>query len=261
MATRGRDVEKFLAGLNPRGELNPEEGFLYGWPDAEIESVLVTWMATVAAVQHAAENGCDLIVCHEALTFYDYFKSFKATGEEPWAADRPRLALLRENGISVLRVHSTVDPTHIVPEFARTIGLPPAVRKGDFWSYHALPRITLARLASRAKEGLRMHSVRVTGDPNATVTRVGTMVGGLGLDRHIDQWEKHIFPLFVEAIVVGETNDFAQRFALDAKLALIETCHSASEDPGLEKLSEEMREAFPGLKILFRPEMIPWILL
>jgi len=221
----------------------------------------VTWMATVSAIRHAAENGCDLIVCHEALTFFDYFKNFKATGEEPWAADRPRLALLRENGISVLRAHSTVDPTHVVPEFARAVGLPPAVEKGDVWSYHEVPRVRLARLVAMVKDGLRMQSLRVTGDPDVRVQRVGVMVGGLGLDRHIDAWERHLFPLFVEAIITGETNDFAQRFAIDAKLALVETCHSASEEPGLKKLSDDLREAFPGLKVLFRQEMVPWILL
>ena len=261
MATTGHDIEKLLACFNPRGELNPEEGFLFGSGDGEVEGVLVSWMATVSAIRHAVENACNLIVCHEALTFFDYFARFGATGREPWSADRPRLALLEENGISVLRAHSTVDPTHVVPEFVRAIGLPPAIRKGDVWSYHELPRTTLRELVARVREGMHMRSLRVTGDPEMRMTRVGTMVGGLGLDRHIDQWEKHLMPLRVEVIVAGETNDFAQRFAVDAGLALIETCHSSSEEPGLKKLSDDLLEAFPGLKVLFRREMVPWTLL
>jgi putative NIF3 family GTP cyclohydrolase 1 type 2 len=119
MALSVQETLDYFASLNPKGKLGGEEGVLYGPGDANVSSVLVAWMATVAAIEHALAEKCELIVCHEALTFHDYFSY--ASGPDPWTADRARLSLLKESGMTVVRAHSTVDPTHVVPEFIKAV--------------------------------------------------------------------------------------------------------------------------------------------
>jgi putative NIF3 family GTP cyclohydrolase 1 type 2 len=119
----------------------------------------------------------------------------------------------------------------------------------------------LKELAKKVSSGLGMPSLRVTGDPDRRVRRVGTMVGGLGLDRHIRTWETHLMGRGVDVIVAGETNDFAQRFAIDSGIALIETCHSASEEPGLSRLANDLAVRFPAARFVFHKEVIPWAVL
>jgi putative NIF3 family GTP cyclohydrolase 1 type 2 len=148
-----------------------------------------------------------------------------------------------------------------VPAFIKTIGLTDPIRSGHVWSFHEQPPISLQELAKRTAAALNMDQLRVTGTPERIVTRVGTMVGGLMQDRHIDAWEKHLMPLGVEVIIGGETNDFAQRFAIDSGIALIETCHSTSEEPGLKILAQDFRTAFDGTKVVFHQEVIPWVTL
>jgi putative NIF3 family GTP cyclohydrolase 1 type 2 len=259
MSVTAGEILEYIVSLNPQGKLCPEEGVLWGPADRSADAVLVCWMATVEAIREAAAEGCGIILSHEMLTFHDYFPAKAA--REPWAADRARLALLKAHGITVLRAHGTVDPSHVMPHFIRTAGLTAPLELGDVWSLHDEPPIALGALARKLADALGMDAVRVTGEPGRVVRRVGVMVGGLGLDRHVDRWEKHLVGKGVEAIVAGETNDFAQRFALDAGIGLIETCHSATENPGLSALTDDLARAFPAARFLFHKCPIPWTMI
>ena len=252
-------ILEYISSLNPTGKLGGEEGVLYGRNNADVSGILVTWMATVAAITHAISESCQLILCHEALTFHDYFPS--ASSPEPWTADRARQSLLEKNDIAVVRAHSTVDPTHVVPGFVKTIGLSSPVKQGNVWSFHQENPVKLKSLVERISAGLGMRRLRVTGNPRQTVSRIGTMVGGLGLDRHLVSWERHLMGLGTEVIIAGETNDFAQRFAIDSGTALIETCHSASEEPGLAALANDLESHFGDTRVVFHKEVIPWAVL
>jgi len=255
MPACANDVMDFLASLSSNGRIGDEEGLLYGYHDRPADAVLVTWMPTVAAVRHAIEEGCGLIVSHEPLCFFDYFA---AQPGRPWTADRARLTLLAGADIAIVRAHSTIDPTHIVPAFIKAVGLSQPQQVGGVWSFHEEPPIRLRDPAKAAASGLGMQAVRVTGEPDREVTRVGTMVGGLGQDRHLASWERFLMGLGVEAILVGETNDFAQRFAVDCGIGLIETCHSASEEPGLAVFADDLRARLDGARVVFHKEAVPW---
>jgi len=254
----GHIVEQFLATFNPQGHLNSEEGFLHGSGDNEVQGICVCWMATQLAINYTIAEGCNLIICHEALTFYDYPVWAPDPPGQPWAIDQARLDLLDAHNISVLRVHSTVDPTHIGPALWDAIGLPEPQFCGWAYSQHKVNPTAVADLATRVQEALGMSHLRVTGELDRVVTNVGTAWGGGGLDRHIDVWVMHLLPRGIEALIVGETNDFAQRFAIENDIVLIETCHSASEDPGLHRLAQDLSQQFPEVRVIFRPQEIPW---
>ena len=253
------EILDYLVSLNRAGKLGGEEGLIYGEHNNRAEGNLVTWMATVNAIEHAISENCQIILSHEALMFHNYFPN--ASSPEPWSADRARLTLLEKHALSVIRAHSTVDPTHIVPAFIKIVGLTEPIQSGHVWSFHEEPPISLQDLAKRTATALKMDRLRVTGAPERIVTRVGTMVGGLMQDRHIDAWEKYLMHLGVEVIIGGETNDFAQRFAIDSGIALIETCHSTSEEPGLQLLAKDLRTVFEDTKVVFHQEVIPWVTL
>ena len=257
MSVSVQEILDYLVSLNPKGRLGGEEGVIYGERDRRAEKILVTWMATVAAIRYAISENCQVIVSHEALTFHDYFAN--ASSPDPWTADRARLSLLDAHGMTVVRAHGTVDPTHVVPAFIEAAGLSDPVECGNVWSFHNEAPISLRALTGRVAEGLGMKQLRLTGDPERVVTRVGTMVGGLMQDRHIKSWETYLMDHDVQVIIGGETNDFAQRFAVDSGIALIETCHSASEEPGLRNLADDLKSRFDSVEVAFHKEAIPWV--
>ncbi|MCD6365618.1 MAG: Nif3-like dinuclear metal center hexameric protein, partial [Planctomycetes bacterium] len=212
MAVSVQSIMEYLVSLNPTDRLGGEEGVIHGRADRDADTVLVTWMATVDAIERAVAEGCSIIISHEMLTFHDYFPAIASA--KPWTADRAREVLLEANDITVIRAHSTVDPTHVVPGFISALGLSQPIARGAVWSLHEETPISVRTLARKAADAFELQAVRVTGDLDRRVTRIGTMVGGLALDRHIDAWEKHLFGKGAEAIIGGETNDFAQRFAV-----------------------------------------------
>ncbi len=257
-----RQVEAYLAIFNEQGRLNEEEGFLYGSGDDEVQGICVMWMASAAALEYAAKQGCNLIVCHEAVTFWDYpVWQDRSPIHEPWLCDRRRLAVIEQHGLTILRAHSTVDPTHVGPALWQAVGIGEPSFSGWVYSHHQIEPTTVARLAERTRRGLGLDAVRTTGDPLRACTEVGTCWGGGGMDRNMHHIVEHLLPRGVEVVIVGETNDFTQRMAMDSDIALIEAGHSPSEDPGLRRLADDLAVKFPQTRVIFRPQEVPWVTL
>ena len=257
-----RQVEAYLASFNEHNRLNAEEGFLFGRPDQPVRGICVCWMASAPALAYAADQGCNLVVCHEAVTFYDYPMWIdRSQLKEPWPCDRARLDVIEKHNLAVLRAHSTVDPTHVGPALFEALKLPPPVYSDWAWSHHEIEPTTVAQLAAAMRSGLGLTHVRVTGDPARLITQLGTSWGGGGLDRNMHLTVQHLMPRGVQAVIVGETNDFTQRMAMDSNLALLEGGHSPTEDMGLNRLADDLAAQFPQTKVIFRPQEVPWVTL
>ena len=260
MMIAAREVEQYLATFNEAGRLNAEEVFLYGGPDDAVRGICVCWMATAPALAHAAAEGCNLVVCHEAADMREYPVWAAYTKDDaPWMVDVARLEQIEKHGITVLRVHSTVDPTHVGPALWDAVGLPKPGFSGWFYSHHHVEPTAVSEWAARIRQGLGLSHVRVTGDPARVVTEVGTCWGGGGLDRSMHVWVRELVPRGIEALIVGETSDFTQRVAMESGVVLLEAGHSVSEDPGLERLAADIGRRFPETKVIFRPQEVPWV--
>lgn len=216
-------------------------------------------MATGPALAHAVNAGCNLIVTHEAVTFWDYpVWAERSPIKEPWDCDRKRLVLIEQHGLTILRAHSTVDPTHVGPALWGTLDLPAPVFSGWVYSHHVVKAMTVGDLAQRTKQALGLDGVRVTGDPKRNITHIGTCWGGDGMDRNMHNIVKFLLPRGIEAVVVGETNDFTQRMAMESNIALIEGGHSPTENDGLQRLAADLQHQFPRNKVVCRSQKVPW---
>jgi putative NIF3 family GTP cyclohydrolase 1 type 2 len=235
-------------------ETGPEEGFKFGDPEAEVVGVFVCWMPTVAALQQAIAEHCNLVICHETLFFP---QSAPIDGERCWRTNRLRMQLMHQGDLVVYRAHGKLDRLCIFEGFAAALGLD-AVHSGEgFARVFSLPPTRLATLAERAKQVTGMPIVRVTGDLERQVTRVGLPWGGLGLFVNITFMQR-LVEHGAEAGICGETDEYAMRFAEDAGLALIETSHAACENVGLRCFAAMLREARPGLKVVFHESGPGW---
>lgn len=249
---RAREVMAWLEEREP--ETGSEEGFKIGDPEVEVRGVLVCWMPTVAALQHALAGHCNLVICHETLFFP---QSAPIDGERCWRTNRLRMQLTHQGDMVVYRAHGKLDRLCIFEEFAAALGLA-AVHAGEgFARVFSLPPTRLAALAERAKQVTGMPTVRMTGDPERLVARVGLPWGGLGLFVNIGFMQR-LVENGAEAGICGETDEYAMRFAEDAGMALIETSHAACENLGLRRFSAILREACPGLKVIFHESGPGW---
>ena len=241
------DIGRFIEGqtTGPGGD----ERFRWGDPRVEPTGVLVTWMATVAAIERAVAEGCNLIICHEELTYPYEFRG-GTLQHLPWTVNRLRLGALGRHGITVYRAHGMLDRICIFDDFAEALGLPAPVIKDGYHSIYEVPRLAVRDLAAQVKERLGLDQVRVSGDLDKQVSRLGLPWGGLGLSLNVAFIET-VISRGADGLIAGEMDDYAMRYVIDAGVPMVETGHAVSENIGLEHFAQMLREEFPELKVVF----------
>jgi len=234
-----------------------DEGFKFGDPQASVSGILVCWMCTLAAIEQAVAEDCNMIVCHEEM-HYPY-AAFEPGLEKylTWTVNRQRIQALAQAQITVYRAHGMLDHYCILDDFAAELGLgSPDVSKGFYRIYDVEPR-TVAQLTEQVKETMDMDTVRVTGDPSRRVSRVGLPWGGLGLSVNIGFIEG-LLRYHPDVLIAGETDEYAMFYCRDADVPLIETSHAGSENFGLARFADDIALAMPGTKVVFHHCPVPW---
>lgn len=237
--------------------LKKDEGILFGDPNIEIERILVTWMATLEAIKEAKKNSCNCILCHEAL-FYPYIVPEGIGDTLSWKVNRRRLELLAQNNIAVFRAHGTLDYLLVTEYFGKACKLgEPIIRDGIAYIYE-IEHITLKKFAENVRASLGLTHLRIVGNPENNVSRIGIAVGGMGLSVNISFWET-LLKHNVDTVLTGETDEYAIRYALDSGISVVETTHPDSENPGLKHFTKELERDFPGITIYFYDVGNKWV--
>lgn len=247
-------IEQWLLERVP--QLGNDEGVRFGDPNVETDAVLVCWMATVDALNAAAQHTCQIVICHED-PFYPY-EGISEFGERnlSWTVNRKRMRIALEHDITIFRAHGSLDRVCVYDAFAEMLNIPNP-NPGTGWNkvFH-IERTTVRELAQRAKRAMGMQTLRVIGDLDRQVTCVGLVWGGLGLFVNVSYMER-LINMGAEVLIGGETDEYAMRYALDAGVALIETSHAASENPGLKRFAEMLQRSFPDARIIYYEVGIP----
>jgi len=253
---KASDFEKYLEKISPG--LGSEEGFRFGDPDIEVKGILVSWMATREAIEKAIDEGCNFMIVHEGLFYpYEFQRDKNFEKYLTWSVNHKRIKMLSEHNITVFRAHGTLDRLCILDAFAEALELPePTVRHGYIRIYD-VPPMTVEDLALHVKEKLNLKTVRITGKPNQKIRRIGLPWGGLGLSLNISFLEK-LLRYEPQALIAGETDEYAMYYALDADVNVIEVGHSVSENIGLKKFVEKLKQDYPKIKIVFYECKKPW---
>ncbi len=257
MAVTAQDVGDYITNLVPGWQLGGEEGFLWGDPGSEVSGALVAWMGTVQAIEAAAAQGCNFMLVHEQLT-YPYPSRGPALEQcLHWRSNQARLSRLAKYGITVYRAHGLLDTYCILDDFGRKLGLPePAVSEAYFRIYDIKP-LTVGELADTCKAATDMPAVRVVGDMDRIVSRVGAPWGGLGLSLNVGFIEG-LLGYEPDVLIGGESDEYAMFLVQDCDVPFIELGHTTSENIGLQRVAQEMDAALEDIKVIYYPVTCPW---
>ncbi len=214
-------------------------------------------MAGVDAIQTAVDSHCNLIVAHEELQFPYTFRDPALHRHMSWPVNHARFSGLAKHDLSVYRAHGQLDRFCILDAFGEKLGLPePVVREGYFRVYDIEP-VTVRELAARVKERVEMRWLRVSGDLDRTVRRVGAPWGGLGLSVNVS-FINGLLAYDPDVLVAGECDEYAFRFTQDADIPMIETGHSVSENPGLARFATILQAQFADVPVVYLGQPCPW---
>ncbi len=251
--TTTREVISWVEGLTGH-PLNRDEGVHHGDADRPVGGVLVCWMATREALDVAAREGCDLVLTHESL-YYPYnavINTDNPPGWEEWPTNRLRRELLERNGLTLLRVHGSLDEATICEDFVAVLGLGAPAAADGLVRVYDIPPCSLAELIARVKRCTGLERLRVSAPRgmDQSVRRVGLPWGGLGLFVNV-RYQQQLVAMGCDVLIGGESDDYGMRFAADLGIPLIETGHSVSENPGLRRFRDLLAARFADLRVLY----------
>ena len=240
---RAREIREYFLSRSKR--VNREhtvDTFKHGDAETEVESVGVTWMLTMDAIDEAERLGVNFVITHEP-TFYTHYDDVEEVKDDPmYLAKRRRLD---EAGLTVLRLHDCWDgwpEIGVAASLARLLGLR-RLKTGDGNPkiYGTQAPTVLDAFARLVRDKLGMDAVQVMGDGEAKVERVGLasgMSGGLVRLRGF-------VAMKTDVVVAGELINWQDiRYLQDNRCPLILTDHAASENPGMRSLARLVQEQF-----------------
>jgi len=245
------EIITYIEGLSGHA-LNEDEGVQHGDATRPVRRLLLCWMATAAALQAAGRRGADLVITHESL-YYPYNASHRQDNPldwEEWPTNRQRRALLEQHDLTLLRAHGSLDEICIYDDFAALLGLGNPIQAEGLARVYEMAPCSLASLVERVKAAVDMSAVRVSAPQGLgqVVRHVGLPWGGLGLFVNV-AYQQRLIALGCDVLIAGESDDYGLRFAGEVGIPLIETGHEISEQPGLQRFAEMLRQRFPALEV------------
>jgi putative NIF3 family GTP cyclohydrolase 1 type 2 len=234
--------------------------FKAGNPDTLVTGVAVTMMATLDVLQRASAKGLNLIITHEP-TFYAHLDRPQGISESDpvWAEKR---AFIEKHGLVVWRFHDhwhMRKPDGIETGMVHALGWEKFQRPDNQYLF-VMPETTLGDLAKQVAKKLDSSVVRVVGDRQMKVTKVGFSPGAAGSEPEIRALERDD----VEVLLVGETREWETvEYAADAvsegrKKALIVIGHIPSEQAGMEECTRWLKGFVKGVPVEFVPAKQPF---
>jgi putative NIF3 family GTP cyclohydrolase 1 type 2 len=234
--------------------------FKAGNPDAPVTGVAVTMMATMDVLQRASAKGMNFVITHEP-TFYAHLDTPEGIAENDpvWAEKQ---AFIAKHGLVVWRFHDhwhMRKPDGIEAGNVHALGWEKFQRADNQYLF-VMPETTLRDLAKQVSEKLGSSVVRVVGDPEMKVTKVGFSPGAAGSQREIGALERDD----VQVLLVGETREWETvEYAADAvsegrKKALIVIGHIPSEQPGMEECTRWLKGFVKDVPVEFVPAKQPF---
>lgn len=238
--------------------------FKAGNPDAPVTGIAVTMMATMDVLQRASAKGLNFVITHEP-TFYAHLDKPEGLPESDpvWAEKR---AFIEKHKMVVWRFHDhwhMRNPDGIEAGMVHALGWE-KFQNPDNQFLFIVPETTVKKLAEEVAKKLDSSVVRVVGDPNLKVTKIGFSPGAAGAQRETHALERDD----VQVLIVGETREWETvEYADDAvtqgrQKALIVIGHIPSEQAGMEECTRWLKGFVKDVPVEFVPAKQPfWLAL
>jgi putative NIF3 family GTP cyclohydrolase 1 type 2 len=234
--------------------------FKAGNPDTPVTGVAVTMMATMDVLERASAKGLNFVITHEP-TFYAHLDTPEGIPESDpvWTEKR---AFIEKHGMVVWRFHDHWHmrrPDGIEAGNIRALGWEKFQRPDNQYLF-GIPETTLKELAREVATKLGSPVLRVVGDPEMKVSKVGFSPGAAGSEREIRALEQDD----VQVLMVGETREWETvEYGADAvsqhrHKALIVIGHIPSEQPGMEECAHWLQGFVKTVPVEFVPAKQPF---
>lgn len=228
--------------------------FKAGDPNTPVKGIAVTMMATYDVLQRAAAGGANFIITHEP-TFYGHQDVTGGLEGENDAVLAAKQTFIKEHGLVVFRFHDhlhRMQPDPVLTGVVSILGWQKYQASPDALKF-VIPAITLEDLALQIKTKFGIRTLRVVGDPQRKITKIGFSPGASGFAAHRRMLQDNE----VEALIFGEGTEWeTMEYASDAiaqgkAKALILMGHIPSEEAGMKECAKWLQTFVPEVPVEF----------
>lgn len=241
--------------------------FIFGDKTAEIKKIATTFMATDEVIEKAIADNVNLIITHEPTWYSSLDKTDWLTDDSNF---KRKVDLLSEHHIAIFRWHDhmhmqSVDG--IGDGFVKMMGWegkdipvkkPSQSIEDKPGLVYAVHYDTLADLVADIKQKLGMSTVRILGNPNITIDRIGLFYGGgsLGLQNELEPM-KLTRKYDINVGICGDIKEWTfPAYIRDAsylgqKRSLILLGHERSEEYGMKFLPTWLKPIIGSIPVVF----------
>lgn len=235
------------------------DDFKAGDPDVPVTGITTTFMSTLDVLERSVAAGNNFIITHEP-TFWSANDEVAVLRDDPLY--KTKLDFIRSNRLVVWRFH---DQWHahrpadgIFTGWNKAVGWESYAVTGDtpFRHEYVIPETTLESVARDLASKLQVRSVRIVGDPQTKIRRVGNA------GHYIAQCLQ-LLPN-VDLILTFECREWeAAEYIRDAiasgqKKALIQLPHEGGEEAGMDECARWLQTFVTEVPVKFIPSGDPF---
>jgi putative NIF3 family GTP cyclohydrolase 1 type 2 len=252
-------IERIQKNVGVAWRSQTVDAFKAGNPDAPVNGIATTVMATFDVLQRAAGAGRNLVITHEP-TFYNHEDDTKDFAADPVYAAKH--AFIEKNNMVVWRFHDhwhARRPDGILTGMIEILGWE-KYRNAENPRVLVLPAAPLASLARDMQKRLKVRTMRVIGDPAMPAGRIALNPGYANLQGAT----RTLARPDVDVLVVGEVREWeGVEYAQDAiaagmKKALIILGHAISEENGMGECARWLKTFVTEVPVEFVPAGEPF---
>jgi putative NIF3 family GTP cyclohydrolase 1 type 2 len=254
-------IERIQKNVGVSWPANTVDTFKAGDPNTPVTGVATTMMATFDVLKQAAAAGTNLVITHEP-TFYGHLDKLDDLEKEKDPVFLAKEEFIKQHHLVVWRFHDQWhrrSPDGIETGMIKALGWEKYKNPQDDHLF-TMPGTTVNALASDIKHKLNIRTMRVVGNPDLQITKVGLRPGASGFASQRALFQRDD----VEAMVIGEGAEWEiVEYAADAvsegkRKALLILGHIPSEQAGMEECAAWLKGFVTEVPVKFIPAKEPF---
>ncbi len=252
-------IERIQKNVGVPWRTETVDTFKAGNPDSTVKGIVTSFSATLEVMQRGAASGKNLFIVHEP-TFYNHQDSVKDLAGDPVYTAKQNF--IDKHGLVVWRFHDhwhARQPDGIFEGMTEALGWE-KFRDAENRRMFAMPATTLETLAKDIQKRLRIRTMRVMGDPQLKVSKVGMSPGfgdARGVMRMIERPD-------LDVLIIGESREWEgveymrDALTLGRKKGLLILGHVPSEESGMKECARWLKTFVPEVPVEFIPSGEPF---